>query len=216
MNNEKAPAKLPKISDLYTDPQEAFKNDELNKLLHQPPPQAWVKKQPMAKTAYLPIDKVELLLTRIFQKWRVEVISYSALFNSVSVHVRLHYLNPISGDWEYQDGVGASPVQTDKGKTAADLGAIKNAAIQMALPAAKSYAVKDAAEQLGPVFGANLNRKDTLSFTPMYKEEPEFTRSSDGAGKLEGKVEIMDVHSKDVPTVSEFTKDMKLPKSEDL
>jgi hypothetical protein len=85
--------------------------------------------------------------------------------------VRLHYLDPITGEWGYHDGTGAMPVQTDKGKSASDLAAIKSSAIQMALPAAVSYAIKDAAEHLGVLFGRDLNRKDTIAYQGAYSDE---------------------------------------------
>lgn len=168
----KSEKQLPTLKDLHYDEDVAFKNDQLNLLLNQPVPQVWIKEHPYAKNVkYIPIDKVEFLLTRIFQEWRAEIISYSALFNSVSVHVRLHYLHPIKGEWSYHDGVGAVGVQTDAGKSAADLGAIKQDAVMKALPAAESYAIKDAAEKLGVLFGKNLNRKDTLGFAGAYSKE---------------------------------------------
>lgn len=160
---------LPALSELHYDVEKAFKNDKLNLLLNQEPVKNWIKEHPMAKGVfYVPIDKVELMLTRIFQEWRVEVRLFQPLFNSVSVHIRLHYLNPITSEWSYQDGLGAVPVQTDKGASAADLGKIKNDAIMKALPAAESYAVKDAAEKLGKLFGKDLNRRDTLPFSGAY------------------------------------------------
>jgi len=122
---------------------------------------------------YLPIDKVEYLLTRIFQEWKCEVISYSNLFNSVSCHVRLHFKNPLTGEWNFQDGVGAFDVQTEKGASAADLSKINANAVMKALPAAKSYALKDAAEMLGQLFGSNLNRKDTIAFAGSHNDPNE-------------------------------------------
>lgn len=165
--------KLPTLAELHHDVSAAFKNDQLNALLNQPPHQAWLKKHPMTKGDYLPIDKVEWLLTRIFQEWKVEIISYSQLFQSIAVHLRLHYKNPITGEWQFHDGVGASPIQTDAGKSAADLSAIKTSAVQIALPSAESYALKDAAEKLGTLFGKDLNRKDTVMFAGAYSPTPE-------------------------------------------
>ena len=159
---------LPKLADLHYDVQTAFKNDQLAALLNQPPHASWIKKHPMTKGDYLPIDKVEFLLTRIFQEWKVEVISFTQLFQSVAVHIRLHYKNPLTGAWAYHDGVGACPVQVDAGKNASDLGAIKSAAVQMSLPAAESYAIKDAAEKFGSLFGKDLNRKDIIQFAGAY------------------------------------------------
>jgi hypothetical protein len=170
MSNEKR--NLPSLADLNTDIEQAFKSDQLNYLLNQEPPKQWLKVNKYANnTEYIPIDKIEMLLTRIFQEWRIEVIDYKQLFNAVSCHIRLHYKNPTTGEWQYHDGVGAMQIQTSKGASAADLAAINNNAVMMALPAAKSYAIKDAADHLGKLFGRDLNRKDTMYFTPAYDSE---------------------------------------------
>jgi hypothetical protein len=166
---------LPTLAELHHDVQTAFKNDQLNLLLNQPPHQNWLKKYPaemgiVGGGSYLPIDKIEFMLTRIFQEWYPEVIRFEQLFQSVAVHVRLHYKNPLTGEWSFKDGVGAAPVQTDKGSSAADLGSIKTRAVQIALPIAKSAAIKDAAECFGTLFGKDLNRKDTVMFAGAYGE----------------------------------------------
>jgi hypothetical protein len=179
MENEKLPKKreLPKLEDLNHDIEQAFKNDQLNLLLNQEPPVSWLKDHPFAKgVKYLPIEKVEFLLTRIFQEWEVEVLSSGSLFQSVFVTVRLKYKNPVTGEWRTSDGVGAVDVQTEKGASAADLSKIVNGAIMKGLPAAKSYAIKDAAEHLGKLFGRDLNRKDTINFTPAYAKETMWTK----------------------------------------
>jgi hypothetical protein len=162
--------KLPTLAQIYEESgslDKAFQADQLNHILSQSPPDTWVKRHPFAKDVrYIPIEKVEYLLKRIFKRYRIEVINYSQLFNSVSCHVRVHYVNPTNGEWDYQDGVGAVGVQVDKGAQASDLTSIKQDAVMKALPAAKSYAIKDACENLGAVFGANLNRKDVVEFEP--------------------------------------------------
>jgi hypothetical protein len=159
---------LPSLQDLQLNVQEAYKQDQLNLLLNQQPPESWVKIHPFAKSKYVPIEKVEHLLTRIFGEWRVEILREGQMFNSVYVAVRLHYKNPITGEWQYHDGLGAVGVQTDKGESASNLAAIKQDAIMKALPAAESYAIKDAAEKLGDIFGKNLNRKDAIQFSMTY------------------------------------------------
>lgn len=164
-------AKLPKLEDLHHDIEQAFKSDSLNYLLNQQPPAKWVSVNKYAgNSSYLPIEKVEFLLTRIFQEWRAEVINYSELFNSVSCHVRLHYKNPVTGEWSYHDGLGAVGIQTEAGKPASDMSSIKQDAVMKALPAAKSYAIKDAAEHLGKLFGRDLNRKDVIEFSGAYSK----------------------------------------------
>lgn len=171
MSNEKTKlAKLVESEDGKL--MELSKIDNFLQVLNLDPNPAWVKEHPTARgVKYLPVDKVELLLTKIFQHWRLEVLREGQMLNSIYCTVRLHYKNPVTDEWEFQDGVGAAPIQTDAGKSAADMAAIKNDAIMKALPSAESYALKDAAEKLGRVFGKDLNRKDTLGFTPSYKTD---------------------------------------------
>lgn len=143
--------------------------DEFLKVVNTNPPTTFIKEHPLAKgVKYMPIDKVELLLTMIFQQWNVEVLREGVMLNSVYVTVRVNYKHPISGEWTHQDGVGAVAIQVDKGHDASELAFIKSNAIMLGLPSAKSYAIKDAAENIGKLFGRDLNRKDTMAFTPSY------------------------------------------------
>lgn len=164
MSDEKQ--NLPTIAELTGDVELALKNDQLNLLLNQAPPQNWVKTHPYIKGHnYLPIDKVELMLKRIFKRYRIEITGQGIAFNGVWVTVRLHYQNPIDGVWDYHDGIGAMQLQTKAGTSPADLININNGAISMAFPIAKTLAIKDAADMFGKLFGADLNRKDTLAYT---------------------------------------------------
>ena len=186
---------LPTLADLNKDIQAAFKNDQFNLLLNQQTPQTWVKVNKFANNAkYLPIEKVEFLLTRIFQEWRVEVIEYKQLFNSISCSIRLHYLNPVNGQWSYHDGVGAADVQVKAGSSAADLQNINRNAVGMALPIAKSYAIKDAAHHLGKLFGKDLNRTDAIEFTGAY-DAPTLEAITDLFEKVKHKLTIEELDS---------------------
>lgn len=159
--------KLPAINDLYNDIEQAAKKNDLNILLNQPPKAEWVKQNKFANnTNYLPIEKVEYLLTAIYQKWRAEIKEVLVIANSVTVTVRLHVQDPVTGDWDWQDGIGASPIQTEKGASATDFTKVNTSAVQMAAPAAESYAIKDAAEKFGKIFGKDINRKDVVDIMP--------------------------------------------------
>lgn len=151
---------------------EEFKaTDEFLQIVNQEPPKNHLHNHPLASgVKYIPISVVETMLTKLFQYWNVEVRREGQLLNSVYVAVRLHYRHPISGRMVYQDGIGAVQIQVDKGKDASDLKSIKPNAIMLALPAAKSFAIKDAAEHIGKVFGRDMNRKDTLAFNPSYSD----------------------------------------------
>lgn len=159
---------LPKLADLYSVEQaeQAFAKDTFNWLMNQEPNPKWVKENKYAgNSKYIPIGVVETLLQKILKDFRIEVLREGTMFNAVYVTIRLHYKHPVSGEWSFFDGTGAAELQTKAGSSAADLGAINKGAVMMALPMAKSYALKDACEHFGKLFGRDLNRKDTLGFT---------------------------------------------------
>lgn len=162
--------KLPTLQELYSDPEEALKSDQLAVILNQQPPASWVKAHPFIKGyKYLPIDKIEFLLKRIFKRYRIEVLREGSSFNGVYVVVRVHYLHPLTGEWDFHDGIGAAQLQTASGKSAADLANINNGALSMAYPMAKTIAIKDACHSFGSTFGADLNRRDTISYSADEK-----------------------------------------------
>jgi len=163
---------LPVLNDLYQDIELAARNSELNVLLNQQPKLDWIKQNKFANnTNYLPIEKVEYLLTSIFLSWRLEIKEVTVIANSVVVCVRLHIQSPITGEWDWQDGIGAAPIQTKSGAPATDFSQVQTSAVQMAAPAAESYALKDAAEKLGKLFGKDLNRKDVIEIAPQMQNK---------------------------------------------
>lgn len=158
---------LPKLADLTQDIELAYKNDQLALLLNQPPPTKWIKEHPYIKGhKYLPIDKVEHLLKRIFKTYSIEITGQGTAFNGVWVTVRIKVTNPVSGELIVNDGIGACQLQTSKGTSPADLANINNGALSMAFPIAKTLAIKDACDMFGDLFGASLNRKDIAVFAP--------------------------------------------------
>ena len=170
--------KLPTLAELYSDADMALNKDSLNYLLNQPPPVNWVKEHPYIKGyKYLPIDKVEHLLRKIFKSYKIEILSQGTAFNAVWVTVRVHFKDLVTGEWSYHDGIGAAQLQTAKGTSAADLANINNGAVMMAYPIAKSLAIKDACDMFGALFGSNLNRRDVVTFEPDVKLN-EFIKSN--------------------------------------
>ena len=156
---------LPKIKDIYSDKLTVQKDDVFVTLMNQPPQPKWVKEHPFIKGyKYLPIERVEYLLKTIFKRYRIEITGQGQSFNGVWVTVRVHYLHPITNEWDFHDGIGASQLQTAKGTSPADLGNINNGALSMAFPNAKTIAIKDACDHFGKLFGADLNRKDVISY----------------------------------------------------
>lgn len=143
--------------------------DILLRVLNQKPPAKWVKKR-YDGIEYIPIEIIENTLTQLFQTWRVDVKETKLILNSITATVRVWYRDPITSEMYYQDGVGAVPVQTDKG-TILSIETIKPNALQIGLPMAKSYAIKDAVEHIGKLFGRDIGRKSELDFVPRYINE---------------------------------------------
>jgi hypothetical protein len=156
---------LPKIQDLYLDKVKTHQNDVYITLLNQEPNKIWVKEHPFIRGyKYLPIERIEYLLKTIFKRYRIEITGQGQSFNGVWVTVRVHYLHPLTGEWDFHDGIGASQLQTAKGTSPADLGNINNGALSMAFPMAKTIAIKDACDHFGKLFGSDLNRKDLIAY----------------------------------------------------
>jgi hypothetical protein len=163
--------KLPTLQDLLIENEDSLKQNALTVLLNQDPPAKWLVQHPMIRDyRYIPIEKIEYLLTRIFGNFNVEIRSTQIVANSVVVTVRLHVINPINGQAMWQDGIGAAPIQTDKGAGATDWNAVKTDGVQKAAPAAETYAVKDAAEKFGKIFGRDVSRKGSMNYTDLLKK----------------------------------------------
>jgi hypothetical protein len=184
MSDQKAVTRktLPTLEQIYADVERTNELQGIMTLLNAPPKAEWLKDHPTVKmknaagqfvpAKYIPINVTESLLNWLFPTWSVEVIDYKLIANSVSVHVRLHLEYP-NGDKKAFDGVGAAPLQTDAGAGAIDFNQIKSAAVQMALPSAKSYAIKDAADHIGKLFGKDINRAQMEQASFEIKEVQE-------------------------------------------
>lgn len=199
---------LPSITDLYnTDNIEVYeKQNQLLYLLNQPPKASWIKEHPFVKgLKYIPIERVKWLLNTIFIQHRIEVLDTKIMANSVCVTVRLYVLNPITNEWQYHDGVGAVPLQTDKDSSPVDWNHLKADAVMKALPAAKSFAVKDAAEELGKIFGRDLNNKEDIAYSLLLNRV-----SEDINHELELKTELESLTYDEIRAKSNEIKDKYL------
>ena len=164
--------KVPTLQDLITETEDTLKQNALTVILNQQPPAQWLADHPMIRGyKYIPIERVEWLLTRIFGRWWVEIKDSKILANSVVVTVRLYAVNPLNGETIFQDGIGAAPIQTDKGAGASDWNAVKSDGVQKAAPSAETYAVKDAAEKFGKIFGKDVSRKMNLDYNSLLKQK---------------------------------------------
>jgi len=180
---QKQKSKLPTLAELFSEQIEiAGKSEGLNAILNTPPPDSWIKKHPfISNYYYVPIDKVEYLLRKIFKRYRIEITGQGTAFNGVWVTVRVHYLNPVTGEFDFHDGIGAAQLQTKSGTSPADLININNGAVSMAFPIAKTVAIKDACDHFGAIFGCNLNRKDPIGFEPDMNLVDKYSKALENA-----------------------------------
>lgn len=166
-------AKIPTLQELMQETETDYNQNALQVILNQPPPKDWIKTN--NNIPYLPIGRQEYLLTRIFSRWWVEVKDVKNIANSVVVSVRLFVINPITKETEWQDGCGAQPMQTKSGAGAMDWAQIQNNAVQLAAPAAESYAISDAAHKFGKIFGKDLGRKEQIDYNSILKTKVELS-----------------------------------------
>ena len=169
---------LPAIKDLYANKELAVKESQLQILLNQPPSGKWIKKHPTYKNDYIPIEVQEWLLTSIFGRWWVEVLNVQHILNAAVVTVRVFAKDPLTGEVWHQDGVGAHNFQLDKGAAADDFSKLKQNALILAVPIAKSRAFSDAVDGFGKIFGKDLNRKNGMNYDKIsdkFKDKEELT-----------------------------------------
>ena len=151
---------------------ETGKMNALNVLLNSNPPESWIKKHPVYQSVkYITIDKIEYLLTKIFVKWWIEIKSVQNIANSVVVTIRLYYKCPLTEEILYQDGCGAAPLHTKAGAGALDWNNLQIDSAMKSVPAAETFAIKDAAEKIGRIFGRDLNRKDLIPYENLLDEK---------------------------------------------
>jgi len=177
---------LPTVEELYEAVLQgkAEKLNDWERLLNQPPRSEWLVKHPLFKKEitdpatgqkvdvpidYLPIEKVEFLAIYLFPQRRTEIKEVKLIMNSVVVTVRVHVLNPVTNEWEFQDGVGAAPIRTKSKAAAMDAMSVIDSGVQTAAPAAKTYAEKDAYEKFGRIFGRDLNRENLTGYGVLEK-----------------------------------------------
>lgn len=200
MNNQIinwTPRPVPKLEDLHRDLETAFKDDELLRLLNQPANMQWVRQHPMIKIKvqgqwqplqYIPVEKVKYLLTRIFGIWHREIREVKPFFNASLAIVRVHVKHPFTGEELWHDGVGAAPMQTDAGASATDASALKADAALKAGGSSVSYALKNACECFGQIFGGNLQNPEAIQFTGTYQAVADQLKKDMNAGNKDAAI----------------------------
>lgn len=138
-------------------------------MAHDEPEKVCVNK--FAKnTKYVPISYIEMKLDELFfDGWNLEIKSYELVLNSIVVSVRITGLNPATGREFYRDGIGSKAIQLNSNSKPMDISNIKSNGLELAFPAAKAQAFKNAAQSIGKVFGRDISREIQDEYNPIVK-----------------------------------------------
>jgi hypothetical protein len=129
-----------------------------NRMLDKDPPKSWVKKN--QGVSYMPIRIKEDLLRSIFGVFQTEIVGVPRILgNSIVVDVHLKVYHPLMQEWITYAGTGAVPIQTEKGAGPLEFDKINPMALHKNVPSALSFAISNAANKIGRLFGAGLNSK---------------------------------------------------------
>jgi hypothetical protein len=202
---------MSKVEELYADKDYMDKVNKFNLILNQEPPKEWVKElRPGIK--YIPIERLEWQMRSIFGEFWYRVTDLREIAGSIVATVNVRFYNPVTGSWDETEGVGAAPIVASEG----DMG------VALAVPAAKTFAVKDAVEPLGKIFGKDLNRADQILYDNLdktKKAEKDMSgalilafKSYKGADKAKVKELMMEANKKGWPQdmVDELRKKLKV------
>lgn len=174
------------IEKIFLDKLEEAKADKVSfkNFINRTPPANWLKAHPMAKrkvegitmpTEYLPIERLTWMVRHVFESYSVEVKQVQLILNSVQVTVCVT-MEDCFGIIHKQDGIGAAGIQMDAGASITELSKVKLSGVQMAAPAAMTFAEKDAIERIGKLFGSDINRQDILNYELQENNaEPKYT-----------------------------------------
>jgi len=91
--------------------------------------------------------------------------------NSVVAEVHLKVYHPVLKEWLCYAGVGAVPVQLERGASVMEIDKMNKMAMQKNAPAALSFAVSNAAKKIGKVFGSEINDDKGINLGDLYKVE---------------------------------------------
>lgn len=158
---------------------------EFNRLLNNAPKPGLIKvndKTGGKPVKYLPIRVVESLLRSYFGAYQVEMIGNPHIIgNSVVVSVHLKVFHPVLNQWLTYAGTGAVAIELQATKKdnhghviregarhALDFEKLNPMALHKNVPAAKSFAVSNAAKQIGKIFGSDLNNDELSEIYNIY------------------------------------------------
>jgi len=155
----------------------AVSNDEFRtkcqnfiKRLNNLPEAQSIGKTPDGKANTILISHLEMLLDEYFLGiWETENFRWSVITNEIVGSIDLIVLHPVTGMKIKRTGAAAIQIMVNKGSDPMQVQNKKANALDMGFPKLKAECIKNAANSLGKMFGRDLNRKESDTFTPIFK-----------------------------------------------
>lgn len=154
----------------------SLRQPEVDKVVKQEPPSFFIKRHPFGGYDYIPIAILDPLSQMLDPLSHSEILREGQVVNGFYCVVRLWF------NGRTYDGIGAAEFQTAKGAAPTDFTKLNTGAIQMAIPKARSEAIKNAYSQIGDLFGRGLRRKHSVDMETMEKSN--IARSLERTDKL--------------------------------
>lgn len=142
-----------------------------NEFLNKAPKAEWVKVNKHSNNAkYLPIRIVENLLRSFFGVYQVEMVGQPHIIgNSIVVSVHLKVYHPLLKEWLTFAGTGAVPMELEQGSGPLEFERLKPKGLHKNVPAAKAFAISNAAKSIGRIFGSDLNTDELSAVYNVYQ-----------------------------------------------
>ena len=130
---------------------------------------------------YVPIDNVKKQLAKnFFGLTQVKNFRWERIGNEIVGAIELWYVHPTTNQWMMQEGAAALIIrQREKTKLSDFMNEKLKNALVLDFPHLKAECVKNAAMEIGDLFGGNLRRDYQEEYTGFYKDEvkaPDLTK----------------------------------------
>ena len=155
------------------------KLEAFQKQINQKPTK--VLKHKTAGFQYVPIDNVKKQLARnFFGLTQIKNFRWERIGNEIVGALELWYVHPTLNQWMMQEGAAALIIrQREKTKLSDFMNEKLKNALVLDFPHLKAECVKNAAMEIGDLFGGNLRRDYQEEYIGFYKDEvkaPDLTK----------------------------------------
>jgi len=131
--------------------------------LNRKPASSWITDSYDKKYKTFKIgDLMQLLDMVYFCQWSTKNFRYETISNEIVGVIELHVTNPLTQHVRVITGTAAIVIMVDKGADPMDITRKKAKALETGFPKLSAMCLKNAARQLGTLFGRDINREVSL------------------------------------------------------